>query len=179
MKFMYISIKYRYIDILLKNNTISFIYNHLFCCNQTWYCVGMVSVTSVSHYVTSASRYQSRFSMYTRGLIPRNWLRQFQLTNQKANDEGAGQTTQMDRLICALVFACNKFRISSDTAKFYYCYMETRPCGYKILFLLKLNSIAHGNLNAEKYPCFKTLRCGIYHADTSKIANNCLQFIIS
>ena len=31
----------------------------------------MVSVTSASPYVTSASRYQSRFSMYIRGLIPR------------------------------------------------------------------------------------------------------------
>ena len=32
----------------------------------------MVSVTSASHYVTSASRYQSRSSMYILGLIPRN-----------------------------------------------------------------------------------------------------------
>ena len=36
---------------------INFIYNHLFCCNHTCYCVGMVSVTSVSRYVTSARRY--------------------------------------------------------------------------------------------------------------------------
>ena len=34
--------------------------------------VGMVSMTSASLYVTSASRYQSRSSMYIRGLIPRN-----------------------------------------------------------------------------------------------------------
>ena len=32
----------------------------------------MVSVTSASRYVTSASRYQSRFSIDIRGLIPRN-----------------------------------------------------------------------------------------------------------
>ena len=39
-------------------------------------CVGMVSVMSKSRYVTSASRYQSRSSMYIPGLIPWNWLRQ-------------------------------------------------------------------------------------------------------
>ena len=37
----------------------------------------MVSVTSASHYITSASRYhpryQSRSSMYIRGLIPLNY----------------------------------------------------------------------------------------------------------
>ena len=32
----------------------------------------MVSVTSASHYVTSASRYQSRSSMYIGSLIPQN-----------------------------------------------------------------------------------------------------------
>ena len=36
------------------------------------YCVGMVSVTSASRYVTSASRNQRSSSMYIRGLIPRN-----------------------------------------------------------------------------------------------------------
>ena len=51
---------------------INFIYNCLFCCNHTCYCIGMVSVTSASSYVTSASRYQSRSSMYIRGLFPRN-----------------------------------------------------------------------------------------------------------
>ena len=55
------SMKYPYSDILLKN--INFIYNRLFCCNHTCYCVGMGSVTSVSRYVTSASRYQIRLSM--------------------------------------------------------------------------------------------------------------------
>ena len=62
MKFMlFFSIKYRY---------------SLFCCNHTCYCVNMVSVTSVSRYITSVSRYhlryQSRSSMYICGLIPRN-----------------------------------------------------------------------------------------------------------
>ena len=37
----------------------------------------MVSVTSASHYITSASRYHSRYqsrsTMYIRGLIPRNF----------------------------------------------------------------------------------------------------------
>ena len=51
--------------------------SRLFSCNHTCYCVNMVSVTSASRYITSASRYhpryQSRSSMYTRGLIPRNF----------------------------------------------------------------------------------------------------------
>ena len=36
------------------------------------YCVGMVYVTSASCYVTSVLRYQSRSSMFIRGLIPMN-----------------------------------------------------------------------------------------------------------
>ena len=48
----------------------------LFCCNHSCYCVNMVSVTSASRYITSASRYHPRYqsgpSMYIRGLIPRN-----------------------------------------------------------------------------------------------------------
>ena len=44
----------------------------LVCCNRTCYCVGTVSVMS-------ASRYQSRYSMYIRGMIPRDWQRQCQL----------------------------------------------------------------------------------------------------
>ena len=56
----------------LGHENINFIYNRLFCCNHTCYCVSMVVVKSVSRYVTSASRYQSRSSMYVRGLIPRN-----------------------------------------------------------------------------------------------------------
>ena len=42
-----------------------------------FFCVNMVSVTSTSRYITSASRYhpryQSRSSMYIRGLIPQNF----------------------------------------------------------------------------------------------------------
>ena len=70
----------------------------LFCCNHTCYCVNMVSVTSGSSYVTSASHYhpcyQSRCWMYICGLIPRNsaelvapvligtsWFKQF-ISNQ-------------------------------------------------------------------------------------------------
>ena len=48
------------------------VYNRLFCCNPTFYYVGMAFVTSASRYVTSASRYQSRSSMYIRGMIPLN-----------------------------------------------------------------------------------------------------------
>ena len=68
MKFMY------FIAMAIFNwkKNINFIYNHLFCCNHTCYCVGMVSVMSLSRYVTSASRYQSRSSMYIQYLIPQN-----------------------------------------------------------------------------------------------------------
>ena len=65
------SIKYHYSNILLKKKHINFIYNCLFCCNYTCYCVGMVSLTPASRYVTSAS-HQSRSSVYMGGLIPRN-----------------------------------------------------------------------------------------------------------
>ena len=44
----------------------------LYCCNHTCYCVGVVSVTSASRNVKSASRYQSGSSMYIRGMIPSN-----------------------------------------------------------------------------------------------------------
>ena len=40
---------------LLKKTHINFIYNRFFCCNYTCYYVNMVSVTSASHYITSAS----------------------------------------------------------------------------------------------------------------------------
>ena len=77
MKFMFFSIKYRYSDILLKKQQHKLHLSRLFCCNHTCYCVNMVSLTSASRYITSAScyhpRYQSRSSMYIRGLIPRNY----------------------------------------------------------------------------------------------------------
>ena len=74
MKSMYVSIKYRFTDILLKKKhklhysdillkkkqNINFTHNHLVCCNHTCYSADMVSVTSASRYVTSASGYQSR-----------------------------------------------------------------------------------------------------------------------
>ena len=75
MKFTYFSIKNRYSDILLEKHKLHL--NRLFCCNHTCYYANMVSVTSASRYLTSASRYhpryQSRSSMYIRGLIPRNF----------------------------------------------------------------------------------------------------------
>ena len=65
MKFMYFSLKY------------CFIYNRLFWCNHTCYCIKMVSVTLASRYITSVSpyhpRYQSISLMYIRCLIPRNF----------------------------------------------------------------------------------------------------------
>ena len=72
------SIKYRYSysDILLKKK-LNLIYNHLNCCNHSCYCVNMVSVTSASRFITPSSRYhpcyQSRSSMYIRGLIQQNF----------------------------------------------------------------------------------------------------------
>ena len=46
---------------------------------HTCHCVNMVSVTSASRYITPASRYhpryQSRASIYIRGLIPRNFAK--------------------------------------------------------------------------------------------------------
>ena len=75
MKVIYFSIKYRYSNILLKKKTTSFItvcFAAIICC-----CVNMVSVTSASRYIASASlyfpRYQRRSSMYIRGLIPGNF----------------------------------------------------------------------------------------------------------
>ena len=82
---MYFSIKYRNSDILLKKqNFIIAVFFVFFCFNRTCYCVDMVSVTSASHTITSVSRYitpassyhpryQSRSSMYIRGLIPWNF----------------------------------------------------------------------------------------------------------
>ena len=50
--------------------------SHLFCCSHACYFVNMVSATSVSRNITPASRYhpryQSRSSMYIRGLTPQN-----------------------------------------------------------------------------------------------------------
>ena len=74
MKFMVFSIKYRSSDILLKKQKLHL--SRSFCCNHISHCVNMVSLTSASRYITSASRYhpcyQSRSSMYNRGLIPWN-----------------------------------------------------------------------------------------------------------
>ena len=65
---------HRYSDILLKKKYKLHL-SHLFCCNHTCYCVNMVSVTSVSRYLKSVSRYHpnyQRSSMFIRGLIPLN-----------------------------------------------------------------------------------------------------------
>ena len=51
---------------------INFINNCCFAAITLVVVLGMVFVTSSSHYVASASRYESRSSIFTRGLIPRN-----------------------------------------------------------------------------------------------------------
>ena len=75
MMLMYFSLKYRFSGISLKRHQLH--YNCFFCCDHTCYCGNMISVTSASFYLTSASRYlprcQSRSLMYIRGLIPRNF----------------------------------------------------------------------------------------------------------
>ena len=59
MKFMYSSVKCRFSDILLiKNTTINFILLQPHLLQMYW--VNMVSVTSRSRYITSASRYHPR-----------------------------------------------------------------------------------------------------------------------
>ena len=75
MKFMFVSIKYRYSKILLKKKQQQQHKLHLsrlFGCNHTFYCLDMVSVTPTSHNITSTSRYHPRYQR-TRGLIPRNF----------------------------------------------------------------------------------------------------------
>ena len=74
MKFIFfnkISIERYFIE----KNITSF--NSFFCFNHTCYCANVDSVTSASGYLTPASRYhlryQSRSSMYIRGLVPRNF----------------------------------------------------------------------------------------------------------
>ena len=61
-----------------KTTTFQLHLNCLFCCNHTFYCANMVCVTSASRHITSASLYhpcyQSRFSMYICGLIPRYFM---------------------------------------------------------------------------------------------------------
>ena len=73
MKFMLFSIKYS--DILLKKHELHL--SRLLCCNHTSYCVNMVSVALASRYIMSAlryhPRYQSKSSMYIRGLGSRNF----------------------------------------------------------------------------------------------------------
>ena len=55
MKFMYFSkIALCYSDILLKKKHKLHLCNHLFSCNHTCYCVGVVSVKSISCYVMLA-----------------------------------------------------------------------------------------------------------------------------
>ena len=89
MKFLYVSIKYRY--------------SRSFCCNHTCYCVGIVTVTIASRYVTSASRCQSRSSMCIRGLIPRNWTRQFRLVGTSAQTRLGLRCSTMQEVLIAHV----------------------------------------------------------------------------
>ena len=61
------SIKYRYSDILLKNHKVHL--KPFVLLQSDLLCVDMVSVTSASRYLASVSSYQSRSTMYIRGLI--------------------------------------------------------------------------------------------------------------
>ena len=73
-EFHYFAYPRRFINIkkfMLKIH-INFIYNRLFFCKHTCYCVSMDSVTSVSRYVTLASRYPRRSSIYIQDLIQQN-----------------------------------------------------------------------------------------------------------
>ena len=93
---------------------INIIYNRLFCCSHTCYCVGMVSVTSKSRYVTPTSRYQSRFSMYIRGLIPRDSTELTEAvpiakTNQTGRMDWAGYKPFVQKLNRRFVFFYYKF----------------------------------------------------------------------
>ena len=63
----------KYAKAIFFEEKFKFKFHHLFCCKHTCYCVCMVSVTS-------AARYQSRFLIYIRGLIPLNLPRQFRLS---------------------------------------------------------------------------------------------------
>ena len=62
---------------------------------------------------------------------------------------------------------------------------EARPRGYETFFML--NSTEHDISTAykskipksEEVSYFKTLRCGIYHANKCKNANNCWHFNIN
>ena len=75
-KCYFFSMKYCYSDLLLEKKHKLYL-SHLICCNYACYCVNMVSVTSASRYIRSASRYhlryQRRSSMKICGLIPRNF----------------------------------------------------------------------------------------------------------
>ena len=59
----------------------------------------MVSVMSASCYIASASRYhpryQSRSSMYIRGLILWNWPRQFRMVVEGHHTDTIGQDKQI------------------------------------------------------------------------------------
>ena len=59
--FMYFSIKYRLSSILLKKKIHKLHLSRLFGFIHTCYCVNMVSVTSASRYIMSASRYRPRY----------------------------------------------------------------------------------------------------------------------
>ena len=108
MKFtcMYFSIFY------WKNNKINFNYNRLFCWNHTCYLVSMVSVTSASRYITSASRYHRVIKVDPRCTsvvwfhgIPRNWPRQFRLettndTEHRQSHDRKNTTEEKQTSLC-------------------------------------------------------------------------------
>ena len=108
MKLMYFSIKYRYSNSLLKTHKLHLLFLVLLLSHLL--CVGMVSLTSASRYATSVSRFQSRSSMYIRGLIPRISTELAKAvpiggkisyhTYQRENNKGAYQTSWIGWLVC-------------------------------------------------------------------------------
>ena len=86
---MYFSIKYLYF--IEKKTTQTSFMNVRLAAVTLVICVGMVSVTSASRYVTSASGYQGNSPMYIRNLIPRNWPRKFRLVQCMAMHIDLGQ----------------------------------------------------------------------------------------
>ena len=99
------SIKYRYSDILLKRHNLHKNNRCLFCCNRTCYWVGMVFVTSASRTVTSMSRYQSRSSMYIRGLIPRNFTKLAEIDLIGSNHEKKKESYKLAVIIIGTIIS--------------------------------------------------------------------------
>ena len=137
--------------------------SRLFCCNHTCYCVNMVSVTSASRYITSAScyhpRYQSKSSTYIRGLIPRNFA-------ESAEAVPIGTTA------CILKPSSNFYASSECKNRSYNihnCIIKTRLCQDCSLFHLKMTFTSCTDEVRVKVTSFQKvtlfLRHNLFHRD--------------